>query len=161
MINNYLIPVILLIIIFFGFIKRIDLYDSFVEGCLDGLKIVIKVIPALLAMILAVNIFLKSNILYYLFKNMNGDILSMIFLRPISGNASLAVLNRIFYKFGPDSFFGFLASIIQGATDTTIYVLALYFGSVGIKKVRYSLVVGLMADFFGIIAALVVAKIFF
>ena len=161
MVNNYLIPVILLVIIFYGFIKRIDLYDSFVEGCLDGLKIVIKIIPALLAMILAVNIFLKSNILYYLFKNMNGDILSMIFLRPISGNASLAVLNRIFYKFGPDSFLGFLASIIQGATDTTIYVLALYFGSVGIKKIRYSLVVGLMADFCGIMAALVVAKIFF
>lgn len=85
----------------------------------------------------------------------------MIFLRPISGNASLAVLSNIFSKYGTDSYYGFLASVIQGATDTTIYVLALYFASVKIKKTKYSLLVGLFADFCGILTAFIVVKLFF
>ena len=89
------------------------------------------------------------------------SIIPMIFLRPISGNASLAILNNIMKIYGPDSYLGLLASVIQGATDTTVYVIALYFGSVGIKNSRYALPVGLAADFFGIVAAFIVVSIFF
>ena len=89
------------------------------------------------------------------------EVIPMVVLRPISGNASLAMLSKIYQECGVDSFISFLASVIQGATDTTIYVLALYFGSIKVKNSRYALSVGLFADFCGILTALIVAKFFF
>ncbi len=160
MLNNYLIPIIVIIIIFYGFIKKCDIYDDFIEGSLDGLKILIDIIPAILAMIFAVNIFVKSGILN-IFKGSIKDLAPMIILRPISGTATLAVLSNIYKIYGVDSYMSFLASVIQGATDTTIYVLALYFSSIKIKKSRYALMVGLFADFCGIMFAFIVARIFF
>ena len=85
----------------------------------------------------------------------------MIFLRPISGSASLATLNNIFSDYGPDSVSGLISSVIQGSTDTTFYVLTLYFGSIGIKKIKYALYAGLFADLVGIISAIIVVKFFF
>lgn len=160
-INNLIIPAIVLIIIFYGFFKKQDIYTYFIDGAIDGLKIVYEIIPTIVAMIFAVNIFIGSGLLNDMFKGAYGDIASMLFLRPISGNASLAMLNKIYQLHGVDSFWGFLASVIQGSTDTTIYVLALYFSSIKVKKSRYALGVGLFADCCGFIAALVVAKIFF
>ena len=160
MLSRYLIPLIVFVIIMYGFIKKCDLYSTFVEGAIDGLRTVIDILPVLLAMIFAVNIFVGSGLLDIIGGKFK-EIIPMIILRPISGNASLAMLSKIYYSSGVDSFISFLASIIQGATDTTIYVLALYFGSIKIKKTRYALLVGLFADVCGIIAAFVVAKLFF
>lgn len=160
MLNNYIIPIIVLLILFYSFIKKCDIYDDFVNGAFDGLKILIEIIPAMLAMIFAVNIFVGSGVLNIIGGKLK-DIIPMIILRPISGNASLAVLSNLYKNYGVDSFLSFLGSIIQGSTDTTIYVLALYFSSIKIKKSRYALFVGLFADMCGIIAALIVADIFF
>ena len=85
----------------------------------------------------------------------------MMIMRPISGSSTLAILNNLFADFGPDSLIGRLASIIQGSTDTTFYVITLYFGSIGIKKIRYALWVGLFADLIGITASLIIVNIFF
>ena len=85
-------------------------------------------------------------------------IIPMAILRPISGTSTLAILNNIMVKYGPDSFIANLASVIQGSTDTTFYVLTLYFGSIGIKKIRYSMFAGLFADLMGIISAIVIVK---
>lgn len=121
----------------------------------------------MLAMIFGINIFLKSGIIDYLFillKPFNfipSEIFPMVILRPISGGATLATLNNIFSKYGPDSISGLISSVIQGSTDTTFYVITLYFGSVGIKKIRYSLYAGLFADLVGIISAIIVVKLFF
>lgn len=161
MLNNYLIAILVLVIIVYGFIKKVNIYDSFIEGAISGLKIVIEIIPAIFAMIFAVNIFIGSNFLPNLFKGWNSEIIPMIFLRPISGNASLSILNKIYSLYGPDSNIGLLASVLQGATDTTIYVLALYFSSIKIKNSRYALFCGLLADFFGIVSAFIVVKLFF
>ncbi len=161
MLNNYIIPVIVIGIIGYGFVKKINIYDSFIEGAIDGLKIVLDIIPTMVAVILAVNVFISSNILNDIFKSFNAEIIPMIFLRPISGNASLGILSKIYATHGPDSFLGYLGSVIQGSTDTTIYVLALYFSSVKIKKTKYALPVGLAADFFGILTALIVVYFFF
>lgn len=161
MLNNYIIPVIVIVIIAYGFLKKNDIYESFIEGSIDGLKILVTIIPAILAMILAINVFLSSNILNDLFKGFHSEIIPMVFLRPISGNASLSVLSKIYAAYGPDSSMGLLASVIQGATDTTIYVLALYFSSVKIKNSRYALPVGLFADFCGIATAFIVVHFFF
>lgn len=160
MLNNYIIPIIVILILIYGFIKKSNIYENFIEGSIDGLKIVIEIIPAMLAMIFAVNIFVGSNILD-IFSGKYKEIIPMVVLRPISGNATLAVLSNIYKIHGVDSFLGFLASVIQGATDTTIYVLALYFGSIHIKKTRYALWVGLFADFCGILAAFIVVHYFF
>ena len=98
MLSNYIIPVIVIIIVFYGFFKKIDIYDCFLEGSVDGLKTVVSIVPVILAMILAVNIFVKSGILS-LIGGTFKDIVPMIILRPISGNATLAYLSNIYQKY--------------------------------------------------------------
>ena len=170
LISKIVIPLFVLFIIFYGVKKRVNVYDSFLEGAKEGLIMVFHITPTIVAMVLAVNIFLDSHfidgILGFLkplfdFINVAIDILPMAILRPISGTASLAIMNDIFTNFGPDSFIGRLASTLQGCTDTTIYLLALYFGSIKVTKTKYSLPVGLFADLMGIIAAFVITFIFF
>ena len=156
--SNYILPVIVLVIVMYGVYKKIDVYDVFIEGAKDSVKLVINMFPCILAMIFAVNIFLNSGLLEIF---SNSKILSIILMRPISANASLSILNDIFKISGPDSYIGFVGSIIQGCTDTTIYVLALYFGSVKITKTRHALWAGLFADFCGLVAAFVLCYIFF
>ena len=126
--------------------------------------------PTFIAMILAINLFINSGFLDFflsLFKplfnliNVPVEILPLAIVRPISGSASLAYLNNIFKQYGPDSFIGLLSSVLQGCTDTTFYVITLYFGSIGIKKIRYSLIAGLCADLIGIITSIIIVSIFF
>ena len=155
MLNNYIIPILVIVILGYGFFKKTSIYDNFIEGSIDGLKILIEIIPAILAMIFAVNIFIQSGVLDTIGGKLK-DVIPMVILRPISGNASLAVLANLYKMYGPDSYLGYLGSVIQGATDTTIYVLALYFGSVHIRKTKYALGVGLFADVCGILAAFIV-----
>ncbi len=157
MINQYLIPIIVFVILLNAFIKKLPIFNIFIEGCNDGMKIIIDIIPSIIALIFAVNIFHSSGFIQ-LFGN---ELLPMMIMRPISGNACLAMLNKIYEIYGVDSFLGNLASVIQGSTDTTIYVLALYFGSVHIQKTRYALWVGLFADFIGILSAVIVCHFFF
>ena len=169
-ISKIIIPLFVLFIIFYGVKKKVNVYDSFLVGAKEGLIMVFHIAPTIIAMVFAVNIFLDSRFLegvlsflkpLFMATKTPMDILPMALLRPISGTASLAIMNDIFIKFGPDSFVGRLASTLQGCTDTTIYVLALYFGSVKITKTRYALPVGLFADLCGIIAAFVITSIFF
>lgn len=126
--------------------------------------------PTYMAMILAINLFINSGFLDFIlslfkpifnFINIPIEILPLAIVRPISGSASLAYLNNIFTTHGPDSFIGLLSSVMQGCTDTTMYIITLYFGSIGIKKIRYSLFVGLCADLIGIIASIIIVNLFF
>lgn len=170
LLSKIIIPLFVLLIIFFGVKKKVNVYDSFLSGAKEGLVMVFHITPTIIAMVFAVNIFLDSKflegVLGFLEPFLNNtnipmDIIPMALLRPISGTASLAIMNDIFINFGPDSFVGRLASTLQGCTDTTIYVLALYFGSIKVTKTRYSLKVGLFADLCGIIAAFIITTIFF
>ncbi len=151
-----------LFILIYGFTKNTNIYDSFINGSKESFKMCIQIFPNLLAMILAIDILINSNILESISKFINYpyEIISMCLMRPISGSSTLAILNNIYSKYGPDSFYGRLASVIQGSTDTT-YVLTLYFGSIGIKKIRYSLIAGLFADLIGIIASIIIVNIMF
>ena len=169
-ISIIILPLIVLIIVIYGYKKHVNIYDSFMVGVTEGLKTSVSIFPNLLAMIFAVNILISSGFIDYIFSflksilstySLTSDILSMAFFRPISGNASLAIMNNIFANFTPDSIMGRLASVIQGSTDTTFYVLALYFGSIGIKKTRYALSVGLFADFVGIVMSFILVYLFF
>ncbi|MFI3307253.1 MAG: spore maturation protein [Mycoplasmatota bacterium] len=132
---------------------------------MESFKMILTIFPNLLAMIFGVNIFINSGLLNYIFSlfsnTINSEIISMIIIKPISGTASLAILNSIYENLGPDSFIGKLASVIQSSTDTTFYVLTLYFGSIGIKKIKYSLYAGLLADLIGIISSILICNILF
>lgn len=170
MLSKIIIPIFVLLIIFYGLYKKCDIYNEFIKGCKDGLKIIYNITPAIIAFVFAVNIFLSSNFLNDVFSfldvllnkiNLSVDIIPMALLRPISGTASLSIMNDIFIKYGPDSFIGLLASTIQGSTDTTIYVIALYFSSINILKTRHALFCGLFADVIGIISSFIIVSLFF
>lgn len=169
-ISKIVIPLFVIMVIFYGFKKKVNVYDSFLDGAKEGLMITFNIFPTVIAMVFAINIFLDSNFVNFIlsiFKDFFNlihipvDIIPMALLRPISGTATLAIMNDIFINFGPDSYVGRLASVLQGCTDTTIYVLALYFSSIGIKKIRYSLGVGLFADAVGITIAFIITYMFF
>lgn len=168
--SKIVIPLFVVFVIFYGFKKKVNIYESFLEGAKEGLIISFNIFPSIIAMVFAINIFLDSRFVYEILGflkpllnliNIPIEIMPMAILRPISGTASLAIMNDIFINHGPDSYIGRLASVLQGCTDTTIYVLALYFSSVGIKKIRYSLGVGLFADLIGITVAFLITMLFF
>ncbi len=164
--SNFILPIIVLFVVFYGF-KKVDIYDSFVDGAKESFDMVFKLFPNLLGMILGINIFIKSGFLNFtlgFLKPIFGvfiDLVPLCLMRPISGSSGIALLNNIFSLYGVDSIIGKMASIIQGSTDTTLYILTLYFGSVGIKKGRYALKVGLLSDLFGIISAIVISYFIF
>lgn len=156
--TDFILPTIVLLIIIYS-AKKINVYDAFIEGTKESFAIILEIFPCLLSMILAVNILNNSQILSNFSDNAN--ILSMIIMRPLSANASLGILNNIYKVNGPDSFLGFFASLIQATSDTTFYVITLYFGAVGIKKIRYAPVVCIIADSISIILAYIVSRLFF
>ncbi len=169
-IGNYLIPIVVLFIIVYALKKKVKIYDSFVAGAKEGLEIAMSILPFLVAMLFATDILLKSDILNRAFDlftpilniiKIPKQILPMSLIRPISGNASFAVMIDLIKSYGPDSYIGRIASAIQGSTDTTIYVISLYFGSIGIKKIKYSLWVGLLTDLVCVITSVILVSIVF
>lgn len=156
-----------LLVVFYGMYKKVDVFDTFIDGCSESFKLVLKIFPNLLAMILSVNILIESGFLEFFITFLKPilklplEIISMAVVRPISGNASLAILNTIYTKYGVDSFYGLVGSVIQGSTDTTFYVLALYYGSIGVKKLKYAPIASLFADFIGIMSAIIICNLLF
>ena len=167
---NYFIPIFVIVIIIYGLYKKIDIFDTFILGVKEGMKVSINLFPTIFTMIIAINIITDSNIITFIsnlfssFFNKIGfpsEVFPLAILRPISGSSSLIILSDILSKYGPDSFIGRIASVMQGTTDTTIYIISMYFSSIGIKKIKYSLVVGLLADLISIILSIIMVKIFF
>ena len=170
MASSLFIPILVLVIIGYAAYKKINVYDSFVSGAKEGLPMVRSMFFSLLAMIFGVNIFLKSGVVDYFFEflkpllvflHIPSKVLPIAIMRPLSGSFGLALLNDMYKVYGPDSFVSILASIIQGSSDTTLYVITLYFGTIGIKKIRYALWVGLLTDLFMVILALIIVPLFF
>ena len=170
MISSLFIPILVLVVIIYGAYKKVNVYDSFVSGAKEGLPMVSSMFFSLLAMIFGVNIFLKSGVIDYFFDflkpilvfiNIPLEVLPIAIMRPLSGSFGLALLNDMYKVYGPDSFISVLASVIQGSSDTTLYVITLYFGTVGIKKIKYALWVGLLTDLFMVIIALILVPLFF
>ena len=157
----------ILLVVGYGILKKIDVFDNFIIGCSDSFKLVLKIFPNLLAMIFSVNILISSGALDFFlnliapFIKIPLEIISMALVRPVSGNASLALLNNIYTKYGVDSFYSLMASVVQGSTDTTFYILALYYGSVGVKRLKYAPITSLFADFVGIISAITISYLLF
>ena len=147
MINTeYILPVLVLVIVAVALLRRINAYHSFTEGVKDGMKLFHDIYPALLSMMCAISLLRQSGLMDMLcsalaahIANIPKEIWPMVIFRPISGSASLAVLVDIFQVCGVDSLAGNMASIIQGSTDTTVYVITLYFSSVGIRRIKNAL----------------------
>ena len=154
-------------------IKKINVYEAFIEGAKDGFQIAIKIIPYLVAILVAIGVFRASGSMDYLimgfsfiFENLgiNTDFIEALptaLMKPLSGSGARGMMVDTLKEHGADSFVGRVASTVQGATDTTFYIIAVYFGSVGIKNTRYAVTAGLIADFVGIIAAILIAYLFF
>jgi spore maturation protein B len=155
--------------------KRVPMYESFVTGAKEGFTIAVMIIPFLVAMLLVIKVFLASGILddlkYVLAAAMAGvgmeghveslDLLPLAFTRPLSGAGSRAMLLEIFKLHGPDGFIGNTASIMMGSSETTFYVLTIYFGSVQIKKIRHTLSACLLADLVGVVIAVALGYMLF
>ena len=165
------IPFLILFFIGYGAIKRVKVYEQFVEGAKDGFNIAIKIIPYLVAMLVAIAIFRAGgaldNLLIPVMRvvtdliGMPPEALPMALIRPLSGSGSLGVMAETMSVYGPDSFIGVLVSTFFGSTETTFYVLTVYFGAVSIRKTRHAVVVGLLADVAGILGALFIVKLMF
>ena len=169
-ISIWSVPIILLLIPVYGYFQGVKVYEVFTKGASEGVKTVFKIIPYLLAMLVAINIFKTSGamaIFINIFKpifnkaHVPDPVIPLIFLRPLSGSGSLSYVSDILKEFGADSLIGKMASTIQGSTETTFYIVAIYFGAVGIKEYRYSIIVGVLADITGFFAAVSICNLIF
>lgn len=165
--SNLAMPLIILLIVIYGVIEKKEVFDKFIEGAKDGIKIVINIFPTLIGLFLAVGTLRSSgvidivvNILNPLLKIVNfpTEIMPLALLRPISGSSSIAVATDIMKNFGVDSQIGIMAAVIMGATETTLYTIAVYSSSVKIKKTRFVLIAALTADIVGIITSIIVCR---
>jgi len=154
-------------------VRKVNVYDAFIEGAKNGFDVTIKIIPYLVGMLVGIAVFRASGAMDFIINGlawffnamgMNTDFVAALptaFMKPLSGSGAKAMMVEAMQHYGADSFVGRLSCIFQGAADTTFYIIALYFGSVGIRKTRYAVTYGLIADLSGVIAAIVVAYLFF
>lgn len=170
LISLWTLPAIILVILIWAMVKKIPIYETFIEGAKDGVKVSINIIPYLVAIIVAISMLRASGAIELSAKILSGvldflklpvDVLPLAIVRSLSGSAALGVFSDITINKGTDSYVTKLAAIMLGSSETTFYVLAVYFGAVGIKKYRYALITGLFADIVGIFAAIFVSRIFF
>ena len=169
-ISLWAIPIILFVILTLGLVKKVPIYEEFTEGAKDGFKVAINIIPYLVAILVGVSMLRASGIIDSLAHVLAPvlhkfmipvEALPVMIVRSLSGAATLGLFSDIAHHFGPDSYAAKLCAVIVGSSETTFYVLAVYFGSIGIKKFRYALLTGIIADITGIVLAILVSRLFF
>jgi spore maturation protein B len=169
-ISIWTIPFLLLMIPLLAMIKKVKVYEVFVEGAKEGFQVAIRIIPFLVAILAAIAMFRASGAMDFFTTllapitnliGMPAEILPAALMRPLSGSGTLGIITELLETHGPDSFIGNLGSTIYGCTETTFYVIAVYFGAVGIKKTRFAIPAGLFADAVGVLAALFICRLLF
>lgn len=167
-ISSIAIPFIITFIVLYGCMEKVKVFDTFLDGAKDGIKIIYGIFPTLLGLFLSINILKESGIIDALINFLNPliilmkipkEILPLAFFRPISGSASMAIATDIIKNYGPDSKIGLIASTIMGSTETTLYTIALYTGVTKVKKTSFVLYAALLADFVGIITSVIFWRI--
>ncbi|GEB77112.1 spore maturation protein [Sporolactobacillus inulinus] len=160
--STWLVPCLIAVVLLYGTLKKVPSYDAFVEGGKEGFSLAISVMPFLVGMLVAIGVFRASgamDALTHLIRplmsaiGMPSQVLPLALMRPLSGTGALGLMTDLVKTYGPDSFVGRLASVMQGSTDTTFYVVTVYFGAVGIHRIGDALKVGLLADLVGVISA--------
>lgn len=171
--GNMILLLLVVLIIISGMLKKINVFDAFIDGAKGGFDVILKIIPYLVGMLVAIRVFRDSGALGYMVDGLSWVIgltgvdtsftpaLPVAIMKPFSGSGARGLMIDVMKSNGPDSFVGKLASTFQGSADTTFYIIALYFGSVGIKKVRYAIWAGVLADLLGVVAAILIGYVFF
>jgi len=169
-ISSFAIPAFIFMVLIYGHLSGVNVYNSFVEGAKEGLTTAVKVLPYMVAMFVAIGIFRTSGAMDILVGLISpfvesvgipAQILPLVIMRPMSGSASMGILAELFKVYGPDSFIGRIASTVMGSTETIFYTLSVYFGAVGIKRIRHTLWAALLADLAGLMASVMVCSIVF
>lgn len=164
-ISLWALPALLIVILTIGIIKKVPIYEEFTDGAKDGFKVAVNIIPYLVAIIVGISMLRASGAIEMLASafapilssmHIPADVLPLTIVRSLSGSAALGVFSDIANTLGPDSYATKLAAVMVGSSETTFYVLAVYFGAVKISKIRYALIIGLLADIIGILAAVLV-----
>ncbi len=168
--NFYIIPVVMGSIFIYGMICGVKVFDVFLEGAREGLSVVIRILPALVALMTAIGIFKVSGALDILtlalepaaqLIQLPKELIPLALLRPLSGSGSMAIFRDVLTTYGPDSYIGRVASVLQGSTETTFYTIAVYFGATGIRKTRHALPAALAADVAGFIMSVLTVNLLF
>lgn len=166
--SNIAMPLMILIIVGYGVIERKKVFDIFLDGAKDGIKVVLNIFPTLVGLFVAIGALRSSGVIDLIISFLTPmfnvlkfptEILPLALIRPISGSSSIAVATDIMKNFGVDSNIGIIASVIMGSTETTIYTIAVYTSSVGIKKTRFVLWAALIADFIGMVTSVIVCRL--
>ena len=169
-VSIFAIPTLLLVFLSWGFFKKVKVYEVFVEGAKEGFNTAVRIIPYLVAMLVAIASFRASGAMEVLTSilsplasiiGMPSETVPLAILRPLSGSGSLGLMTELMKTHGPDSFIGDLASTMYGSSETTFYVLAVYFGSVAIKNTRHAVAAGIIADIAGMLAAVWIVRLLF
>ena len=172
-VSNLILFSIIILFILLGVRKRVNIYETFIEGAKEGFQVAVKIIPFLIAILVAIGVFRASGAMDMFVEGIRSllsvfnvdtsfvEALPTALMKPLSGSGARGMMVDAMHTYGADSFVGRVASTVQGATDTTFYIIAVYFGSVGIRRTRYAVTCGLIADFAGIIAAIFMAYLFF
>ncbi len=168
--SNYILPFFVLIIVFFGLYKHIDVFDIFIDGAKRGFSVFLSILPSLTALFLAVQMLKTSKgieILTFLLSpiadllKIPQEVLPICILSPISGGGSLTIYESVINEYGADSYIGRVASVMMGSTETTFYAITVYYGSVGIKKIRHTALCSLCADLTCFIVGGIMVRLFF
>jgi len=168
--SDFILPILIGGILFYGMIKGVDVYAEFVVGALEGVKSAVKILPYIIAIIFAINLFIQSGAESFIVKKLEPltslvgfppELLSLIIVKPLSGGGSYGVIKTILDNYGADSYIGRCASVIMGSAETVFYTAAVYFGAIGITNMRHTIKVGLIAHVASIIAALAVCNYMF
>lgn len=170
LVSLWILPIIILTVLTVGIFKKVPIYEEFTQGAKGGFQVAVKIIPYLVAIIVAISMLRASGAIELLAQvlapvlvkfNVPADTLPLMIVRSLSGSGALGIFSDIANSAGPDAYSTKLAAVMLGSSETTFYVLAVYFGAVGISKYRYALWVGLLADFIGIVAAVSVCNLMF
>ena len=170
MVNSWVIPFVFLFIVVYAYVRRVRVYEVFVEGAKEGFNVAVMIIPYLVVILSAIAIFRVSGAMEFIARGINmvipenlfpSDMVLLTLIKPLSGSAARGIMLDVFQRHGPDSFPGFLASAIQGSTETTFYVVAVYFGAIGVSRTRHTIPVGLTAELVAVIVSTIMAHILF
>ncbi len=163
-------PIFVCIVVIFGLIKKQSVFEQFLQGAKDGIKVLYSIAPTIIGLVFAVDLLRSSGAVDAMCNAISpiaqavgfpAEILPMALLRPVSGSGATALLTSVFEDCGPDSFAGRVASVIAGSSETTFYAITMYFGSVGVTKIRHTLFAALAADFTAVFVSIVTVRLFF
>jgi spore maturation protein B len=167
---EFIMPAFACLVVIFGLVRKVPVFDAFLKGAKEGILLLYNIAPTIMGLVFAIDLLRSSGAVDKIctfaepladFLGFPKEIIPMVLLRPVSGSGSTALLTAIYEDYGPDSFAGRVASVLAGASETTFYAIAMYFGCIKVKKIRHTLVAALAADFTAFIMSVITVRLFF